>query len=133
MLKELSNSAPTPARHKGRRGQDVPLLDMEDASSNESVALQDLGQEWQESSSWHVFYHFVGFIPYSSELGHILQRVWGIEGLGEPRIAHTSPEVNTLAKDVLQLLSRMGRHKVVLFIDGIDRVSTADVCNYAYL
>lgn len=126
MAIELSNS-PTPARHARKKGHDMQLLDMDDISSTDSMMQQDLGHEGsllQESSSWLVFYHFVGFIPHSSELGHILQRVWSIQGLGEPRTTtHASVEVNSLAKDVLQLLSRRGQQKVVLFIDGIDRVS----------
>lgn len=100
----------------------------EDTTSVESIPLVDCPESVVPSikpadNVWHVFYHFVCSIPRSAELRHILQRMWAIESLGEPRTTPMKPESNALAKDIYQMLSKCGRKRFLLFIDGIDRVS----------
>ena len=100
----------------------------EDLSSVESVPLLEPLPEQQQQQqhvavdTWHVFYHFIGSVPYSADLRHILQRLWFIESLGEPKVSPVPTESNALAKEVLDMLSKRGRKKYLIFIDGVDRV-----------
>lgn len=86
------------------------------------------------SGPWHVFYHYVGMYPRSSELRHILQRVWSIHSLSQPKSILTITDFNSLAKEVLLLLSTRSERRTLLIIDSIDKVSeyTLDTC-YVFL
>ena len=79
--------------------------------------LRDLNQYL-----WHVFYHFVGMCPRSSDLHRILQRVWSIPSLSYPRITLKKCDVNSLAKEVLLLLSSRSEKRTLIIIDSIDKV-----------
>ena len=103
----------------------ISLQQTDDSSSVESVPLRESPKLQEETvdSTWHVFYHCVSSIPRSAELRHILQRIWAIDHLGEPKSSPMKTESNALAKDVMEMLSKRGRKRYILFIDGIDRVS----------
>ena len=103
----------------------------------QSTEFGDLYQySWNENESkmkhhldnskqpWHVFYHFVGMYPRSSDLHHILQRVWSIPTLSYPRITLKECDVNSLAKNVLLLLSSRSEMRTLIIIDSIDKVQT---------
>ena len=99
----------------------------EDTTSVESIPLADCSETLVPfvkpvDKTWRVFYHFVCSIPRSAELRHILQRIWALESLGEPRTSPMKSEANALAKDIFQMLSKCGGKRFLLFIDGIDRV-----------
>ena len=107
--------------------QPITLEQEDDVSSIESIPLHGHFESLKPAieptdTTWHVFYHFVCSIPRSSELRHILQRIWAIEHLGEPKTSPMKTELNTLAKDVLRMFSQRGRKRHLIFIDGIDRV-----------
>lgn len=87
----------------------------EKAQTNNNNPLQSAG-------TWHVFYHYVGKHPYSADLRHILQRVWSIPSLPQPRPLLMKGDSNSLAKEVLQLLSTRSEKKTLLIIDSIDKV-----------
>ena len=76
--------------------------------------------------SWNVFYHFVGSIPRSADLRHLLQRLSHIDtscGRNKLRTMRSKGSVNSLASDVQRLLSRRGTRKILLVIDGVDEAS----------
>ena len=76
--------------------------------------------------SWNVFYHFVGSIPCSADLRHLLQRLSLTDtsyGRNHLRTMRSKGSVNSLASDVQRLLSRRGTKKFLVVIDGIDEAS----------
>lgn len=83
----------------------------------QATEFRDLNQ-----CSWHVFYHFVGMCPRSSDLHRILQRVWSIPTLSYPRTTLKKSNVNSLAKEVLLLLSSRSEKRTLIIIDSIDKV-----------
>lgn len=88
-------------------------------NENESKMKHHLDNSEQP---WHVFYHFVGMYPRSSDLHHILQRVWSIPTLSYPKITLKECDVNSLAKKVLLLLSSRSEKRTLIIIDSIDKV-----------
>lgn len=73
-----------------------------------------------------IFYHFVGSIPRSADLRHLLQRLSLIDGCcsrTQFKSLRSKSSVNSLARDIRHLLSRRGAKKLLLIIDGIDEAS----------
>lgn len=78
---------------------------------------------YNNQAQWDVFYHFVSGASRGNELRCILQRLWNIKGLSQPRVEEIKLEVNSLAKQVLYMLSKTTRNKTLILIDSIDEVS----------
>ena len=71
---------------------------------------------------WQVFYHMVGPSPLSYELRYILQRLWRVDGLGEPRMSESPQDCNALANKIREMLFTCGQKRFLLFLDNIDKV-----------
>ena len=76
-----------------------------------------------DDPTWYVFYHFITMFPRSSDLRHILQRLWTIDTFSQPRTSPMSLNVNKLAKEVRDLLGKRSNKRTLIFINGIDQVN----------
>ena len=94
-----------------------------------SLANHDESSDMQ----WGVFYHFVTGASRSNELRCMLQRLWNITSLSQPRVEEIKLEVNTLAKQILDILSKTTRKKTLILIDSVDKVEKIrQNCYYQY-
>jgi DNA polymerase III delta prime subunit len=106
----------------------------DDSCINHETPLEEHGEEYfdlnypsakitsRTDSEWQVFYHSVGSHPLSRELRYILQRLWRVEGLGEPRMTDMPSDCNALANKIREMLSTCGQKRFLLFLDSIDKI-----------
>ena len=111
--------------HRGRmlRVDDSVLIESEDTSEEGYWSPLPLTSPSLLDGQWLVFYHTVGCIPCSDELHYLLQRLWRIEGLGEPRMVDLPSNPHTLSKVIQEMLATCGGRKFLLIVDSVDRVS----------
>ena len=100
----------THSKKPSRLNHGKNLLTKNDDSSNNQV-------------KWEVFYHFVTGASSGNELRCILQRLWNIKSLSQPRVEEIKLEVNSLAKQISNILSKATRKKTLIVIDSIDEVN----------
>jgi tetratricopeptide (TPR) repeat protein len=75
-------------------------------------------------TSWILFYHFVGAVPGSNDLGHVLQRLLKKLGLLKDNIP---PVMDCLILEVHRVLSSPLTTPCILFFDGLDELNNEKV------
>ena len=110
-------------KERMRRFDDDVLMESEDTSEAVHWSPLPITTPSLLDDQWLVFYHTVGCIPCSDELHCMLQRLWRIEGLGEPKMVDMPYNPHTLSKVIQEMLATRGGKKFLLIVDSIDRVS----------
>lgn len=105
------------------RVSDSALVESEDMSEEMYWFPLPLMSPSLLDEQWLVFHHTVGCVPCSDELPYLLQRLWWIEGLGEPRMANLPCNPHALSKVIQEMLTTCSARKFLLIVDSIDRVS----------
>ena len=110
-------------RERVLRVSDSALVESEDMSEETYWSPLPLMSPSLLDEQWLVFHHTVGCVPCSDELPYLLQRLWRIEGLGEPRMVDLPCNPHALSKVIQEMLATRSERKFLLIVDSIDRVS----------
>lgn len=110
-------------RARMQRGGDTVLMESEDTCDDAYWSPLPLSSPTPLDRQWLVFYHTVGCVPCSDELHYLLQRLWRIESLGEPRMKDMPYNPHALSKLIQEMLSTGSGKKFLLIVDSVDRVS----------